>query len=57
MLGRRSLNRDILGLNPTNAVSNLGRVRLPHVAVSWDAFSISEKDGGMSKTKGGRQKA
>ena len=48
MLGRRSLNRDILGLNPTNAVSNLGQVRVPHVAyVSWGASS-GEKDDSRS---------
>ena len=27
-----SFNREVLGSNPTNAVSNLGQVRLPHVA-------------------------
>ena len=28
----RSLNRKVLRSNPTGAVSNLGQVRLPHVA-------------------------
>ena len=37
------------GFDPTDAVSNLGQVRLPHVAlVSRDASSISEKDGNRS---------
>ena len=31
-LERRSLNREFLVSNPTDAVSNLGQVRLPHVA-------------------------
>ena len=40
----RSLNREVLGSNPTDAVSNIGQVRLPHVAyVSRDASSISER--------------
>ena len=30
---RRSLNPEVLGSNPTDAVSNLGQVRLPHVAL------------------------
>ena len=30
---RRSLNPEVLGSNPTDAVSNLGQVRLPHVAI------------------------
>ena len=29
----RSLNPEVLGSNPTDAVSNLGQVRLPHVAL------------------------
>ena len=28
---RRSLNREVLSSNPTNTVSNLGQVNLPHV--------------------------
>ena len=30
---RRSLNPEVLGSNPTDAVSNLGQVRLLHVAL------------------------
>ena len=30
---RRSLNPEVLGSNPTDAVSNLGQVRLSHVAL------------------------
>ena len=30
---RRSLNPEVLGSNPTDTVSNLGQVRLPHVAL------------------------
>ena len=37
----RSLNRKVLESNPTEFASNLGQVRLPHVAyVSRDASSI-----------------
>ena len=42
-LEHRFLNREVLGYNPTNAVSNLGQVevRLPHIAyVSLGASSI-----------------
>ena len=52
-LERRSLNREVLVSNPTDAVSNIGQVRLPHVAyVSRDDSSISGKDGSRSQTKG-----
>ena len=33
VLERRSLNREVLGSNPTDAVLNLGQVHLPHVAL------------------------
>ena len=50
-------NREVLGSNPTDAVSNLGHVRLPHVAqVSRDDSSVSEKDGSRSQTEGGSRR-
>ena len=45
-LERRSLDREVLRLNPTDAASKLGQVRLLLIAyVSPDASSISEIDG------------
>ena len=39
-LGCRFPNREVLGSNTTDAISNLGQVSLPHIAlVSWDASS------------------
>ena len=49
----KSLSREVLGWNPSGAVSNLGQVRYPHVA--RDASSLSENDGSRSQTKGGRR--
>ena len=46
---KKYVSREVLGSNPTGAVSNLGQVR--H---SRDASSLSEKDGSRSHTKGGR---
>ena len=48
-----SLNREVLCSNPADAVSNLGHVRLPHVAqISREASSVSVQDVGRGKTKG-----
>ena len=54
-LERRSLNREVLGSNPTDAVSTLGQVSLPprRLEVSRDASSISDKDDSRSQTKRG----
>ena len=50
-LERRTLNREVLGSNPNDTVSNLGKVCSPHVAlVSRDASSISEKYGSRNQT-------
>ena len=49
------VTREVLGSNPTGAVSNIGQVRSPRCLVSRDASSLSEKDGSRSQTKGARR--
>ena len=52
VLERRTLERCILGSNPTDGASKRGQFHLSQVAqVSRDASSVSEKDGSRSEPK------
>ena len=47
----RSLNREVLGSNPTDAVSNLGKFVYPMLPKSLGMLLVSEKDGSRSQPK------